>query len=301
MRASCCMLLLCLLALACPAGAEGPRPGADRILTSGPYTVRVREGNMSTGGGFARVSRNGRVLVTLREAVIYRAEIRPLLGPDSADLIVETWTGGTHYRFVLYLMHLGERLRPLLTFSIDNAVVFDFRDLDHDGRQEFITWDDSFAYFDALGLADAPFIPFVFHYEHGRYREATARFRWLVVADQEKARGELLEAVRRPIPGPEADEDKRSYEAFVREGDIRRAAVHIYAEGVLLGESKQVERWLRAHLPPENWSRFAPLRRDIRLTVLNRGHKITYRLRPAPYYTPYWMERQARARREEGV
>jgi hypothetical protein len=290
MRASCCVLLLCLLALALPAGAEGPSTSADRVLTSGPYAVRVHDGGTDTGGGFVRVSRDGRVLVTLRGWMIEEAEIRPLLGPDSAGLIVETFSGGAHYRSVIYLMHLGTRLRPLLTFSADNYGVFDFRDLDHDGRQELIAWDDSFAYFDDLAFAFSPALPFVFRYEHGRYRDATARFRWLVAADLEKAKRKLLTAVRRPAAEPGADELESSHEPVWREEDIRSAAVQVYADGFLLGQQKQAERWLRAHLPREDWSWFRPLRRAIRLTLLGRDRKLTYRLREPREYTPYWVQ-----------
>ncbi len=74
------LLPLCLLLPAVPASAAA-KPAPDRLLTSGPYTVRVREGSDEKGGGLVRISRRGRVLVTLRDWMIPKAEFGPCSVP----------------------------------------------------------------------------------------------------------------------------------------------------------------------------------------------------------------------------
>jgi len=286
-----CVLVLCLLASAVPAGAKDPCASPDRILTSGPYTIRVREAAPKNGAGMVRVSRNGRVLVTLRERFIEEAKILPLLGPDSADLVVKTFSGGLHWSYVIYIVQLGPRLRPLLTFDARNYGTIDFRDLDHDGRQELIAWDDTFAYYD-YSFAASPALPFVFRYEHGRYRDVTARFRWLVKENQEKAKRKLLKAKReylaaRRRAGKQEMSDKAYWDLESRDSLIHSAVVWVYGDGLLLGRSKQTERWLRANLPRQDWCWFRSRRRDIRRTLLARDRKLSYRLRKPPRYTPY--------------
>jgi hypothetical protein len=292
MRACCGLLLLCILASAVPAEAKGAPAPADQILTSGPYTIRIRESVMGDGGGMVRISRRGRVLLTLRGYMIERAEFRSLLDPRSDDLIVETFSGGAHCCYVYYIMHLGPRLHPLLVFNARDYDRIDFRDLDHDGRQEIIAQDDTFAFYD-YSFAASPELPFVFRYERGRYRDATASFRWLVKADQEKAERQLLKAVhdygaaaRRPL-GKQTTDD-RQFELQWRDEDIYSAIVSVYSDALLLNRGRQTERWLRAHLPRQDRSSLRSHRGEIRRMLRTRDSKLTYRFSKPPNDRPYW-------------
>ncbi len=280
-------IVLFLLLMGVSAGAVQAAV-ADRILTSGPYTVRVRAGSFDAGGGRVRISRHGRPLVTLRERMITEAKILPLLGPHSADLVVKTFSGGAHYRTVLYIVHLGPRLRPLLTFSADNGDITEFKDLEHDGRPELIVWDDSFAYYD-FSFAASPGLPFVFRYEDGRYRDATARFRWLVKQQQEAAKEKLLGDMTRPVFNASQPDAGADLQATWREEAIKSGAIVVYGDGQLRGRPRQAVAWLRERLPKEYWKWFAARRRVIRKTVEGRGGKISYRVREPREYRAYWV------------
>ena len=185
-----------------------------------------------------RISRHGRPLVTFREQLICKVRVLPLVDPHSADLMIQTFSGGAHYRTVIYLIHLGPRLCPLLTFSADNSDEGEFKDLDHDGRQELIAWDDSFAYCD-FSFAASPYLPFVFRYENGRYHDATSDYRWFVKADQDHAQQKLLGDISRKVFAPNEPMGDPWHQALWRQEALRSGAIQIYGDGLLLGRPKQ--------------------------------------------------------------
>ena len=277
------------LILALTALLSGFALNANALLRSGPYTVWVVEGGLDDGPGWVEINRHGMHLRTIRDRIISEARILPLSGTGAADLFVKTFSGGAHSSTTVYILGLREKLCTLLVFNADNYDIKAFKDLDHDGRQEMIAWDDSFAYYDT-SFAASPALPFVFHYERGRFRDATSRYPALLNAERAKAEKQLIAAIgrkpHRPAQSPDANDTYQNQEAW-RQEDIRSAIIAAYGDALVSGTARRTQVWLRAHLPASDWKWFLRARKDIELTVADRGRKIAYNLHPK-WRPPYW-------------
>jgi hypothetical protein len=255
--------------------------------------VWVVQGSIDGSPGRVEINRHGIRLRTIRDRIICEARILPLSSAHAADLFVKTFSGGAHSSFTLYILGLGDRLRTLLVFNADNYSVTEFKDLDHDGRQELIAWDDSFAYYDDMSFAASPALPFVFRYERGRFVDATARYPAVLNANRAKAEKKLIAAIgRRPHQPDRSGEvnDTYQHQDVWRQDDIRSAIIALYGDALLLGSARETRLWLRGHLPASNWDWFARARKDIELTVAHRGRKIAYGVHPR-WRRPFWLRR----------
>ncbi len=277
------ILLICLplvyLLMLCQRTAA-----AEQLLRHGRYEVGIARGNITGKPGRITISRNGKQLLIIRDQLIVHAEIRALSSHRASDLFVETFSGGAHCCTTFYVFGLGPRLRTLLVFNARNYDIITIKDLDHDGRQEIIAGDDSFAYY-ATSFAKSPSLPFILGYEKGRYRDTTARYRWFVKADQVRAKEKLAHTIRAVTA---AQRDNETSE------DIKRGSINVYGDALLLGAAQKTREWIRHRVPAQEWKWFLGAQADIELTVRERVHKIAYTVR-THWQRPYW-ERMRRTK-----
>jgi len=107
--------------------------------------------------------------------------IRDLDGDGEPEVLVDLYTGGAHCCFYTLILRFdGRSYRSTVALWGDPG--HDLRDLDHDGRPEFVTADDRFAY--QFTSYAASFLPVqVRSYDHGTMTDVTSRFPALVRAD----------------------------------------------------------------------------------------------------------------------
>jgi len=123
--------------------------------------------------------------------------IDPLTGTDltgegTPDLVVQSFTGGAHCCFQTLVYDLGVALTPVLRTPPSNCLG-KFEDVDRDGRREFVTCDDLFAYA-YCPFAFSPMPKVVLAYERGRgFVPAGPRFA-AAYADDIAAHTRALEA-----------------------------------------------------------------------------------------------------------
>jgi hypothetical protein len=139
------------------------------------YLFRVYQ----TGDYFAartmEVTRNDSLLLAAQGAVSVVDTGLAKLGNDitergEPDALIEDYTGGAHCCFVYYVLELGKKFAVLDTLDTRDAGAR-FEDLDHDGRLDVITGDNTFAYWNAPFVSSpAPQVILSFH--DGRYRVA---------------------------------------------------------------------------------------------------------------------------------
>jgi hypothetical protein len=198
------------------------------------------------------IQKAGRLLLTVSDWSITRLECADINDDKTVELLVTTFSGGSHCCETLRIWALGASPRPLLRFASGHARGFDLRDLDGDGRRELLLGDDAFAYFDDLGLDDSPSpLPFTACFAEGRFQDCTTRL-------PAPLRAELARyAARLRLPAGAAE--TRAVEG---------AALGVLALSVLLGEEERglatvrqavpdeaVERWLeRARPRVRDWA-----------------------------------------------
>ncbi len=94
-----------------------------------------------------------------------------LTGDGTPNIVVHHWTWGMHCCYTVYVFSLGEDVRLIDTFDVQDDSLFTFEDIDHDGSWEFLTRDYTFAYWNA-SFAGSPAPLVILRYEDGRYRLA---------------------------------------------------------------------------------------------------------------------------------
>lgn len=98
-----------------------------------------------------------------------------ITGEGYPDLVIQTFSGGAHCCFSWTVYELGETLNKVLQ-SPDSNCEGELKDLDADGKMEFITCDDLFAY-KYCCFASSPLVKVVMKYESGRgYVPASPQF-----------------------------------------------------------------------------------------------------------------------------
>jgi subtilisin-like proprotein convertase family protein len=124
--------------------------------------------------------------------------VRDLDGDGEPELLVDFFWGGIHccwytsvYRYVRRL----DTYRPTIGFwgNLDPTIV----DLDRDGRPEFKTGDDRFAYA-FTSYAGSAFPIRILRFDHGRFVDVTRRFPRLVARDAATLYGFYRKERRRP-------------------------------------------------------------------------------------------------------
>jgi hypothetical protein len=122
------------------------------------------------------ISRPGQADVQI-ESVFKLSDLtgNDIIGTGHPDVIVQTYSGGAHCCFSWVVYELGPQLTQILQSPPSNCEG-EFKDLDGDGRLEFITCDDLFAY-KYCCFANSPLPKVIMSYEPGRgYVPAGPRF-----------------------------------------------------------------------------------------------------------------------------
>ncbi len=169
-----------------------PKPPTSSIFTDaayeldqqrliGPYAVRIwrnAAGNADSLGvdRILTVERADLPPVKVEFFQALGAETgRDLTGDGTPELVVKTFTGGAHCCFNTVIFSLGSTLTKLLDTPPGNCAG-ELQDLDGDGRYEFLTCDDGFAYV-YCPYAASPSVTAVLAYEPERgYAPASPRF-----------------------------------------------------------------------------------------------------------------------------
>jgi hypothetical protein len=164
------------------APADPERPKAQWTIkeerTVGPYTVRQWHDQSSDmpWGDIATISVLGRpqIQMTMTSA-IGDTTGKDLTGDGVPDIEIQTWSGGAHCCFGTTLYQAGATLTKLLDYEGNNCAG-NFEDLNGDGKYEFVTCDDLFAY-TYCAFAASPMVRVIYQYKPGAgYRPAGPKF-----------------------------------------------------------------------------------------------------------------------------
>jgi hypothetical protein len=144
----------------------------------GEYTIR-RWGNSAEDGGplqdIVTISQPGQPNVQIEEAKLIDLTGKDITGAGYPDLVIQTYSGGAHCCFSWTVYELGPTLNRVLQ-SPDSNCEGELRDLDGDGKLEFITCDDLFAY-KYCCFAGSPLVKVIMKYEPGQgYVPASPQF-----------------------------------------------------------------------------------------------------------------------------
>jgi subtilisin-like proprotein convertase family protein len=159
--------------------------------------------------------------------------VRDLDGDGEPEVLLDLYTGGAHCCFYTVILRFdGRGYRSSVAFWGDPG--YELRDLDRDGRPEFVTADDRFAY--AFTSYAGSVLPIqVRRYDHGALTDVTSEFPALVRAEAASLRREYLRDRRNPdadvrglLAGWLADEYRlgrqdeawRQIEAAYRRGEL---------------------------------------------------------------------------------
>ncbi|HEY3246864.1 MAG TPA: hypothetical protein VGK88_01055 [bacterium] len=167
-----------------------------------------------------------------------------LSGDGRPELIIQTYTGGAHCCFEIFVYQLQPVFRRLLRFQAGNAGGFEVHHLN--GRIVLELGDDSFAYFSDLCYACSPSrLPMAACYRDARFVDCTNQFPQLAPPFISAYTGRLKEAMRF------TDDSRVDY--------MRGAALGLYAVYALVGKPGEglaavsritkeatVLRWLQA-------------------------------------------------------
>ncbi len=154
-----------------------------------------------------------------------------LTGDNIPELVMESFSGGAHCCFEYEIVELKINLPRIFAWRGESGPITQYARLNHDAAYEIVGMDDRFTLFDDLPFAAAPFLPIVFVYRDGAYRAATREFPALILQDQQSTTAAL--------------------DACDGDDYCRGAALHYYADGLLLGQGDAALRVLREKLPAE--------------------------------------------------
>jgi hypothetical protein len=171
-------VVLAALAVLAAAGHAGAQAPTVRRLTCGAYEA-VPSGASSIGQPTRlSIQKNGRLILTVNDYSITRAECGDINDDKTLELLVSTYSGGAHCCETLHVWALDDKApRKILEYPAGNAGGFELRDLDGDGRKELLLGDDSFAYFGDLCYACSPTrLPMVACSTEKGYQDCTRKF-----------------------------------------------------------------------------------------------------------------------------
>lgn len=231
------------LVFASPAAAQVPAGSSSESAGAVQATLSWSEGELFAEDPRLSVMRDGAQALDVRlvdecEFCTNLSEppgdalaVQDLDGEPEPEVFVTTYSGGAHCctSVVIYRWD-GERYRRLTGF-FGNAG-YTLEDLDGDGRPEFVTRDDRFAYrFTAYAFSILP--PMVLSY--GADREGVYALRDVTVGFPELIR-------------EEARATRRLYRRARRDGDVRGVVAAYVADQYLLGHKRAGKRFLRRAL-----------------------------------------------------
>jgi len=113
------------------------------------------------------IAQNGKVIDVLEDYYIYDVFDGDMDKDGVRELIFKTYSGGAHCCFDLFLIQIEPRLQKSLILPMNNAENVEFKDLDDDGINEWILWDDHYSYFADFCFACSPGLKIVTSYRKG--------------------------------------------------------------------------------------------------------------------------------------
>lgn len=205
---------------------------SDRTLQAGPVRVSVDYTPKSPGGGdgdnlFYEIYVNDRRVVSDGAEVWMWGEVnlRDLDADGVPEVVLNTYTGGAHCCNIhtIYSWRGNEILRTI-TYPLDGGGGH-FEDLDGDGTQEFITFDNAFLYaFSSYAGSFPPLI--ILSFQEGQWVDVTRQY-------PERQRSHAWQAYLR-----------------IRDGDtyeVNGALAGYVAQKILLGEYRQGWELMQVH------------------------------------------------------
>ena len=94
-----------------------------------------------------------------------------ITGNGKPDLVVSGYSGGAHCCTTYYIFEIGEEFRKIAQIHTGNAMAH-FVDTDGDSNLEFVTYDDTFSYWNT-GFASSPMPEVILRFSNGAYRLAS--------------------------------------------------------------------------------------------------------------------------------
>lgn len=83
------------------------------------------------------------------------------------EIIFKTYSGGAHCCFDLYIAQITKEMKKPMKIPLNNLDTIEFKDLDGDGIQEWIMYDDRYSYF-LTCFACSPYVKVVATYKKGK-------------------------------------------------------------------------------------------------------------------------------------
>lgn len=152
-----------------------------------------------------------------------------MTGGGDPDLYIKTFGVGINCCQTEYYFTKDGGLRNLLIFFGKSRGIRELKDLNGDGRPEFIAEGEVSAYFGDLGRGDAPVVVMVIGWDGKKYRDQTRHYPTFARKEAQKYRDEFM---RNPLGYPEGD---------------RAAALGYYANSLVIGEGATARAWLLQH------------------------------------------------------
>lgn len=176
-------------------------------------------------------------------------------------VVLREWTGGAHASYGYYVIQLKPKPECILAYWKGNTTEeldLEPKDLDHDGIPELTSYYDGFSY--RLGRGFCPvYIPLVFKKEHGRYVEATTRYRKFL---RKNALIFLEQLQQTPEPGVT--------------GPTRASAVGFISIKRMLGEEAQAWRIVKQKVNANEYNILWERRKFIDNVIDDRIHWVSY-------------------------
>lgn len=83
------------------------------------------------------------------------------------ELLFSTFSGGAHCCFEYVIIQIEEKMQKATRISLSSAESIEFKDLDGDGKKEWILWDDQYSYFADFSFAGSPGLKIAASYSKG--------------------------------------------------------------------------------------------------------------------------------------
>lgn len=182
-----CPVKLLLLLLAC--GLISVSQAADSTYYFRTYMIHTT-GAFGQGGTIAVFKNSTLVSQKTFESGFESLSIIDFNNDNSPKIVARLYSGGAHCCFSIAIMDIiNDTLSLICTKDLMNSD-FQIKDLDKDGRQEIVTYDDRFAY-EFTSFADSRFYIAIYHFENNQLIPQNKLFRDFVLKDVEQLKIEF--------------------------------------------------------------------------------------------------------------
>ena len=230
----------------------------------GPYTVRVAgkidpdEINTFAALTFKITDRRGRLLKALGgriEEVEFVKTGKNL--PPAIHVVWQRELAG-HYGYIDYVFTRQNGVRCALLFEGNNYGIKRFVDLDGDGQKEILADSDILAY-DGYSFGSSPAVLVVFGWNGRRYINQTPRFAWRVRVEANHYQREVEIGLRK---NRKLSPENRNDDA------VHGQIAGYFGNSYEIGRAANAGRWLKKHLPKEQWKWFQEHKNSWRQSIL---------------------------------